>query len=89
MTNTPSTREIASQFPHPPTASSQALHRKPYPGLLTPPGRRTRLHSVDENKDVLVSVGGPAEARVGLLTLNRPKAINSLTHPMVGTISRR
>lgn len=42
---------------------------------------------MDENEDVLVSVGGPAEARVGLLTLNRPKAINSLTHPMVGTIS--
>ncbi|HEY9265662.1 MAG TPA: enoyl-CoA hydratase/isomerase family protein [Mycobacterium sp.] len=42
---------------------------------------------MDENEDVLVSVGGPAEGRVGLITLNRPKAINSLTHPMVGAIS--
>ncbi|MDT7765951.1 MAG: enoyl-CoA hydratase [Mycobacterium sp.] len=32
-----------------------------------------------ENEDVLVSV----ELGVGLITLNRPKAINSLTHPMV------
>ncbi|MGB0972097.1 MAG: enoyl-CoA hydratase/isomerase family protein [Mycobacterium sp.] len=38
---------------------------------------------MDENEDVLVSV----ERGVGLLTLNRPKAINSLTHPMVGQIS--
>ncbi|MGZ8802504.1 MAG: enoyl-CoA hydratase/isomerase family protein [Mycobacterium sp.] len=42
---------------------------------------------MDENEDVLVSVGGPVGAGVGLLTLNRPKAINSLTHPMVGEIS--
>lgn len=42
---------------------------------------------MDENEDVLVSVGGPVDRGVGLLTLNRPKAINSLTHPMVGTIS--
>ena len=45
------------------------------------------MHSVDENEDVLVSVGGPVDRGVGLLTLNRPKAINSLTHPMVGAIS--
>ena len=45
------------------------------------------MHSVHENEDVLVSVGGPADRGVGLLTLNRPKAINSLTHPMVGTIA--
>ncbi len=38
---------------------------------------------MDDNEDVLVSV----ERGVGLLTLNRPKAINSLTHPMVGRIS--
>ncbi|MCH9729933.1 MAG: enoyl-CoA hydratase/isomerase family protein [Actinomycetia bacterium] len=38
---------------------------------------------MDENEDVLVSV----DRGVGLLTLNRPKAINSLTHPMVGQIS--
>jgi len=42
---------------------------------------------VHDNEDVLVSVGGPADRGVGLLTLNRPKAINSLTHPMVGRIS--
>ncbi len=40
-----------------------------------------------DNEDVLVSVGGPADRGVGLLSLNRPKAINSLTHPMVGRIS--
>ncbi|KGI69527.1 enoyl-CoA hydratase/isomerase family protein [Mycolicibacterium rufum] len=38
---------------------------------------------MDENEDVLVSV----RAGVGHLTLNRPKAINSLTHPMVTTMS--
>jgi len=38
---------------------------------------------VDENEDVLVSV----ERGVGLLTLNRPKSINSLTYPMAGRIS--
>ncbi|MCH9702567.1 MAG: enoyl-CoA hydratase/isomerase family protein [Actinomycetia bacterium] len=42
---------------------------------------------MDENEDVLVSVDGPADAGVGLLTLNRPHAINSLTHPMVRRIS--
>ena len=36
----------------------------------------------DENLDVLASV----ENGVGRLTLNRPKAINSLTHPMVGLL---
>lgn len=41
------------------------------------------MHSVHENEDVLVSV----DHGVGMLTLNRPTAINSLTHPMVGTIS--
>jgi enoyl-CoA hydratase len=38
---------------------------------------------VDENEDVLVNV----RDGVGLITLNRPKAINSLTHPMVNAIS--
>jgi enoyl-CoA hydratase len=38
---------------------------------------------VAENEDVLVTV----ENGVGLITLNRPKAINSLTHPMVVTMS--
>lgn len=37
-----------------------------------------------ENEDVLVTV----ENGVGVITLNRPKAINSLTHPMVDAISR-
>jgi enoyl-CoA hydratase len=38
---------------------------------------------VAENEDVLVTV----ENCVGLITLNRPKAINSLTHPMVTAMS--
>ena len=37
-----------------------------------------------ENEDVLVTV----ENGTGLITLNRPKAINSLTHPMVNTMSK-
>lgn len=42
------------------------------------------MHSVDENEDVLVTV----DNGIGHLTLNRPKAINSLTHHMVGEISK-
>jgi enoyl-CoA hydratase len=38
---------------------------------------------VDENKDVLVTVVNG----IGRITLNRPKAINSLTHPMVTEIA--
>ncbi len=38
---------------------------------------------MDENEDVLVNV----DRGVGLITLNRPKAINSLTHPMVNAMS--
>jgi enoyl-CoA hydratase len=39
---------------------------------------------VGENEDVLVTV----DRGIGLITLNRPKAINSLTHPMVTAISQ-
>jgi enoyl-CoA hydratase len=42
------------------------------------------LHSVVENEDVLVTVVNG----IGRLTLNRPKAINSLTHPMVTKIAK-
>jgi enoyl-CoA hydratase len=42
------------------------------------------LHYVGENEDVLVSV----DRGIGLITLNRPKAINSLTHQMVSAISQ-
>ncbi|MCG7595778.1 enoyl-CoA hydratase/isomerase family protein [Mycobacterium sp. PSTR-4-N] len=38
---------------------------------------------MDENEDLLVTV----HRHVGHLTLNRPKAINSLTHPMVTEIA--
>ncbi|MGE2737776.1 enoyl-CoA hydratase/isomerase family protein [Mycolicibacterium vaccae] len=37
-----------------------------------------------ENEDVLVKV----ENGIGLITLNRPKAINSLTHPMVTVMAQ-
>ena len=40
--------------------------------------------TVGENEDVLVTV----DRGIGLITLNRPKAINSLTHPMVTAISQ-
>jgi enoyl-CoA hydratase/carnithine racemase len=39
---------------------------------------------VGENEDVLVTV----DRGIGLITLNRPKAINSLTTPMVSAISQ-
>lgn len=42
------------------------------------------MHSVDENEDVLVT----AANGLGRITLNRPKAINSLTHPMVTAIAQ-
>jgi enoyl-CoA hydratase len=46
-------------------------------------GRRTRLHPVTENEDILVNVRNG----VGIVTLNRPKAINSLTEAMVAGIA--
>ena len=45
---------------------------------------RSTLHNVGGNEDVLVTVAGG----IGLISLNRPKAINSLTHPMVSAISQ-
>lgn len=51
---------------------------------MPPVGRRSRLHSVDENEDVLVTVVNG----IGRITLNRPKAINSLTHQMVTEIDK-
>jgi enoyl-CoA hydratase len=39
---------------------------------------------VGENEDVLVTI----DRGIGLISLNRPKAINSLTHPMVSAISQ-
>jgi enoyl-CoA hydratase len=49
------------------------------------PGQRLDCLGVSgESEDVLVTVRNG----VGLLTLNRPKAINSLTHPMVTTLSQ-
>jgi enoyl-CoA hydratase/carnithine racemase len=65
-----------------PGETSQLVHRKPYPALPFFRQRST-LHNVAENEDVLVNV----ENGIGLITLNRPKAINSLTHPMVIAIS--
>lgn len=37
-----------------------------------------------ENEDILVTT----DRGIGLITLNRPRAINSLTHPMVNALSR-
>ena len=42
------------------------------------------MHTVGENEDVLVTI----DRGVGLISLNRPKAINSLTHSMVSAISQ-
>src|SRR5690606_17551561 len=63
--------------------TAQDRYRKPYPASVRCAGR-SRLHAVGENEDVLVNVRGG----VGLLTLNRPKAINSLNHGMVTTMAQ-
>jgi enoyl-CoA hydratase len=47
-------------------------------------GKALDLHPVAENEDILVNVGNG----VGLLTLNRPTAINSLNHDMVTGLQR-
>jgi len=66
-----------------PEKTSQVFHRKPYPRCSTD-GSRSTLHSVGENEDVLVTV----DRGFGLIRLNRPRAINSLTPTMVSAISQ-
>ena len=68
------------QFPTKPPSSFTENPTRRCPS----PGNDLDCISVSENEDVLVTV----EDGVGLITLNRPKAINSLTHPMVTTMSR-
>ena len=80
LANTLSTIDDRSRFPKEP------------PRFFTGNPTRRRAPRVDdldcilvaENEDVLVTV----ENGVGLITLNRPKAINSLTHPMVTAMSK-
>lgn len=59
------------------------LIEKGYPCHLDV-GPRSRLHTVAENEDILVNV----DNGVGVVTLNRPKAINSLTHSMVADLEK-
>src|SRR5215213_6909705 len=67
------------QFP-----SWRVIHRKTLTRGRAPGGDDLHCILVTENEDVLVTV----ENGIGLITLNRPKAINSLTHPMVTAISK-
>jgi enoyl-CoA hydratase len=80
LANTVSTLTIWYRFPgNPPSVfTGNPTRHGPTPG--------NDLHCilVAENEDVLVTV----ENGVGLITLNRPKAINSLTHPMVDAMSK-
>lgn len=85
MTNTRSTIDSPGLVPE---ILSRSHRKFPGPSSETLPvvrGRRTTIYiaPVTENEDVLVSV----ENGVGLVTLNRPKAINSLTHGMVTTLA--
>jgi enoyl-CoA hydratase len=79
MANTLSTIMTRGQFP-----PSRAIHRKTLTRGRVPAGDDLHCILVAENEDVLVSV----QNGVGLIVLNRPKAINSLTHPMVNVISK-
>ena len=74
-------RGPARRFPRKPP---RAFTGKPYPRLPAAGATILDCILVAENEDVLVTV----ENGVGLITLNRPKAINSLTHPMVNAISK-
>ena len=79
LANTLSTSTTWAQFPEKPPSffTGNTTRRCPYPG------NDLDCINVAENEDALVTI----ENSVGLLTLNRPKAINSLTHPMVKTLS--
>jgi enoyl-CoA hydratase len=78
--NTPSTCDDTGRFPGKPpsvfTGNPTRSHRRS--------GEDLNCISVGENEDVLVTI----DRGVGLITLNRPKAINSLNHPMVTAMSR-
>ena len=80
LANTPSTINTLVPVPE---ETSQLFHSEPYPAVPSR-GQRSRLRNVAENEDVLVNV----ENGIGLITLNRPKAINSLTHSMVTAMTK-
>ncbi|MDT5010959.1 MAG: enoyl-CoA hydratase [Mycobacterium sp.] len=71
------TFDPASRFP-----PVSFLQGKPYPGVVNL-GSRSRLRPVTDQSDQVLT---RTENGVGLLVLNRPKAINSLTHSMVNAM---